>query len=221
MIDVTLAQLLDVFTRYNNAVWPLQLIAYALGVVALFAALRGEAWSGKVVLLILGFLWLWMGIVLGFLFSSQLGVPGWFVGAVLYTLQGLLLVAVALRENLAFQVRMDAYGVLGALAALYSMIGYPAIESLLGRGYPQTAPFGLVPCPTAVFTLGLLLWTAAPWRRVLLIVPLLVPVISLIAISKGIVEDLGLVALAAVVAALALFRRRHAEPTLGSAARAA
>ncbi len=216
-VDITLAQLLDLFARYNNAIWPMPLAAYGLGLVALFLALRRDARSSQVVLLILAFFWLWMGLVLSLVYVTQLSVAPALVGAVEYTLQGVLLAAVALRSGFTFQPRMDAYGVLGALAVLYALIGYPVVEYLLGRGYPQTAPFGLVPCPTSMFTLGLLLWAPRPWRRALLVIPILVGLSAAIVVPKGVVEDLALVLLSVVVAVLAIYRPVPVRPAFGSA----
>ncbi len=212
--DYTLSQLLDLFTRLNNAVWPMPLVAYGLGVAAVFLALRREAWSGQVVLLILAFFWLWLGLVFYLVYVPQLTSTGWLGGAVLCAVQAVLFAAVGLRSSFAFRPRMDAYSVLGALGVLYGLLGYPAVEYLLGRGYPQTAPFGLVPCPTTVFTLGLLLWAAPPWRRALLVIPILYGLIAVIPVSKGVVEDLGLVAFSIIVAVLAVYRPRPVRPEI-------
>jgi DMSO/TMAO reductase YedYZ heme-binding membrane subunit len=59
----TTAQFLDVFARYNEAVWPAQLLLVALAVVAAGLALRPAALSGRVVSGVLAFFWAWMGVV--------------------------------------------------------------------------------------------------------------------------------------------------------------
>lgn len=85
---------------------------------------------------------------------------------------------------------------------------YPLIGLSLGRVYPASPTFGL-PCPTTIFTFGILLWID---RRVpvhLAMVPLLWAVIGTSAVfSFDIVEDAAL-AVAGAVTAILLFRRNR------------
>ena len=53
-------------------------------------------------------------------------------------------------------------------------------------------PLGLVPCPTTIFTFGLLLLINKKYPKYYLIVPFIVAVAGLLAIYKGIYEDIGL-----------------------------
>jgi hypothetical protein len=56
-----------------------------------------------------------------------------------------------------------------------------------------------VPCPTTIFTLGLLLFAAPPVPRIAFLVPLLWAAVgSVAAVSLGVVEDFGLLAAGAV-----------------------
>ena len=67
--------------------------------------------------------------------------------------------------------------------------------------------FGLVPCPTTIFTFGMLLLAARP-KRLLLWLPLLWSAIGFFAAVKfGIYEDVGLL-VAAIVTAIVLLRDR-------------
>src|SRR3546814_12255115 len=49
------------------------------------------------------------------------------------------------------------------------MAVYPLIGWLAGRGWPQAAMFGITPCPTTIFTLGMLLTTHRVPRHLLAI----------------------------------------------------
>jgi len=51
-------------------------------------------------------------------------------------------------------------------------VGYPVASHLLGHRYPEMPTFGL-PCPTTIFTLGMLLLCVSPVPRLLLAIPLL------------------------------------------------
>ena len=57
----SLEQFLGVFERYNLAVFPMQAVAYALGIAAIVLVVKNR--SGRTVPAILSFLWLWNGIV--------------------------------------------------------------------------------------------------------------------------------------------------------------
>ncbi len=53
MIPFTADQFLEVFERYNSAVWPAQLFLYAVGILAICMALQRKAEFSKVVSIIL------------------------------------------------------------------------------------------------------------------------------------------------------------------------
>jgi hypothetical protein len=112
------------------------------------------------------------------------------------------------RQSLSFKPKLDAYGIVGALLVLYSMIGYPAIEYLLGRGYPDLLPFGLVPCPMTVFTLGLFLWSDKKLPGYVVTIPIMYSLSGVIPISLGIVEDIGLVIAGLVTLGMILYKDR-------------
>ena len=204
----TLNDILDLFARYNTNFWPLQIVAYVLGIAVIILAIRNTSYSNRVISGILAFFWLWNGIVFNWLYGSKYS-PAAFAAVVLFVIEGLLLIVVGVfRNNLSFKMKADYYGIVGGLFVLYGMVGYPVIEYLLGRGYPQTAPFGLVSCPMTVFTLGLLLWSERAWSKYLLIIPFISSLSALIPISKGVVEDIGLMAAGLITVILILYRDR-------------
>lgn len=79
----TTDQFLDVFARYNVAVWPVQLFVYLLGVLCIVLALRRATYSSRIISLILSLFWLWMGVVYHFLFFSKINQAAWMFGALL------------------------------------------------------------------------------------------------------------------------------------------
>jgi hypothetical protein len=209
MFDLpTLDQFLQMIADYNNAFWPLQFATYALGIVALLFAIWKSKYSSKVVTGILAFFWLWVGIIFNWLYFSKL-FPLAISFAVLFAIQGILLVAVGIfREDLSFRVKPDLYGIIGGILILYGMVGYPLIEYLLGRGYPSLLSFGMVPCPTTVFTLGLLLWTDKKPPKYILIIPFLYTLSGPLPVYLGIVEDVGMIVLGIAATILLLYRDR-------------
>ncbi len=211
MFPFTLEEFFDMMASYNTALWPAQLFAYALGIAAVILAIRGPGYSNRLISGILAVFWLWVGVIFNGLFLSRLSSRA-NIFAVLFILQGIILaVEGVIRRRLAFGVKADAYGVGGALVILYAMAGYPLIEYLLGRGYPQLLSFGLVPCPTTVFTLGMLLWTKKKLPKHVLALPFLYSLGGVMVALVGVVEDIGMTAAGLVTAVMILYRDRANE----------
>jgi hypothetical protein len=77
---------------------------------------------------------------------------------------------------------------------VFALVLYPIIGYSVGHRYPNAPTFGL-PCPTTIFTLGLLLFSVEPVSRRVFVVPLLWAAVgSLAAFQLGVAEDLGLLA---------------------------
>lgn len=146
--------------RYDQAVWPVQVVFVAVAVLAVFLALRPTPGAGRAVMGVLAFFWAWMGAVYHALFFAPVN-PAAYLFALLFVAQGTLLAAEAIWNGLSFRVRADAWGITGAVLLAYAFVGYPALGYLLGHRYPYAPTFGL-PCPTTIFTLGLLLWMERP-----------------------------------------------------------
>ncbi|MBN1642042.1 MAG: hypothetical protein JXA09_12475 [Anaerolineae bacterium] len=209
-MSLTLEQLLDVFARYNLAIWPMQIVAYVLGLVGLILAARQTRYRNKVIAGILSFLWLWTGIAFFLLYFGPVYTPAYAFG-VLFILQGALFLYSAVKPQLSFGFRADAYGIVGILFIVYAMIGYPVLGILLGHVYPQSPPFGLTPCPSAVFTFGLFLLTDKKAPRLFLAIPFLWALSGVIPVSIGVFEDVGLITAGVVGTAMVLYRdsQRH------------
>lgn len=199
-------QFFTVFTQYNAAVWPAQLIFYFLGFLAVGLALQQLIPANKIISLILSLFWLWMGIVYHYVFFSTVNRAA-VILALFFVLQGILfIIAGVLKHRLAFRFRLDTYGITGVAFFIYALIIYPALGYVLGHRYPATPTFG-VPCPTTIFTFGLLLWTDRRIPLYLLPIPLAWSLIGFwAAISLGVTEDFGLLAAGLICALLLIVR---------------
>jgi hypothetical protein len=206
-----LDQLLGVFGTYNVAIWPMQVLAYVFGFMAAFLAIRPIRHSSRVVAAVLSFYWLWIGVVF-YLFCWAPSYPPAYALAPIIVLQGgVFLVLGVLKARLSFRFLPGIYAVVGALIVAYAMVGYPVVGYFLGHVYPRTPPFGLVACPTTIFTFGLLLWTDRPVPKYVLLVPFLAAIGAVQAISIGVWEDVGLVIAGLVGIGLILYRDRAAS----------
>jgi len=191
MLSFTIDEILLIFESYNLAIWPLQIISYILGLLAVFFAIKQTKYSMRIVLAILSSYWLWTGIVFCLIYWAPSYIYAYGFG-VLCIIQGLLFLISAFKPNLSDCPRTNLHSTVGFLFVIYAMAGYPVFGYFLGHIYPKFLPFGLVPCPTAVFTFGLFLLINKKFPRYYVIVPFIVAIVSLLAIYKGVYEDIGL-----------------------------
>jgi hypothetical protein len=205
-LPFTLDQFLGVFVSYNTTIWPTQIFLNILALVAIALVIRPSAPS-RIISAILGSLWLWTGIVYHLLFFSSVN-PAARLFALLFIVQGLIfLIFGALRSDLSFHFQKGLKGYAGAVLLAYGLIVYPLLGYLLGHVYPSTPTFG-APCPTTIFTFGILLWTNRKVKFYIIVLPLLWSVIGFgAALKLGIMEDVGLL-LAGLIGTFLLFFKR-------------
>lgn len=189
----SLEQFFNVVKDYNLAIWPMQVIAYLIGFVALILAIKKTKYSSRIISAILAFFWLWVGFIFSpIYFTKVFEMAGVYV--VLSIIQGIILLIFGVfRPNISFRFKTNVYSIIGIVFIIYAMFGYPLIEYFFGRGYPQLLSFGLVPCPTTIFTFGLFLWTDEKLPKYILIIPLILAISGSLAVYLGIWEDIGLI----------------------------
>jgi len=180
-----------IFEQYNQAIWPLQIVTCILGIIAVFFIFKKTKYSLKIIFMILSFFWLWTGIIFCFKYWGVSFKIAYFFG-ILCVLQGLLFFYNLFKPDMADFPQNKLHIRIGSLFVIYAIIGYPVFGYLLGHVYPKLQPFGLVPCPTAVFTFGLFLLINKKFPRYFLIVPIIVTIAGGTAIFFGVYEDIGL-----------------------------
>ena len=203
--SLTNAQILAAFESYNLDIWPMQAVAYLLGIVALFFSVKRTQGSGRITSAILSFLWLWTGVVFCVFYFVPIFAPGYGMG-VLMIIQGAMFLAAALRPRLSFRFESGVYSTIGILFIAYAMIGYPVVGHFVGHDYPRTLPFGLVPCPTTVFTFGLFMLSEKKTSRYFLVIPILFTISAVVPVSRGIPEDIGLMIAGVIGTVMILIR---------------
>jgi hypothetical protein len=136
-----------------------------------------------------------------------------YVFAALFLGQAALFVAWAVsNRSLEPRLRPDLRGVLGIAMLACPLIAYPVLRARLGHSCPSTPTFG-VPCPTTIFTPGILTVARAPRIGLLIVVPLLWSVVGGSAAFLLVVwQDLGLLATGILAAAVFGIARRRAQP---------
>ena len=158
------------FELYNVEVWPGQWLALAFGLALLAAAARrstaltGWAQAGLAVT------WIWVAWAFHLQrYASINWAATWF--ALAFAIEGGLLLAAGLLGGVgrgggssSSEGRGAARGWPGRLGIgllAFALLLYPALGLLIGRPWAQAEFFGVAPDPTAVGTLGWLLWLSA------------------------------------------------------------
>lgn len=205
-LPFTVAQFLSVFTTYNEAIWPAQLIAYALGISAVGALWLYPARSKTLILSVLVIMWAWNGIGYHFLFFSRIN-PLATVFAAVFVLQAVALAASAIAKNgVRFELDRSVRTAAAITCIIYAMLIYPVLGLLAGHGFTNGPTFGVAPCPTTIFTIGMLLAARGKLISWLAVIPVLWAMVGLAAaVQLGIPEDLGLPVAALMLAAALVF----------------
>ena len=220
-LPFTIEEFLDVFRRYNTAVWPAQWALMALALVIAVLVYRDRPRDHRWVHGMLAVLWLWMAFAYHIAFFTRVNAAATIFGAA-FAAQGVLFAWYAWRTP-AEPVRVHSGGAghLGVVIVAYALFVYPALGYLFGHRYPAAPTFG-VPCPTTIFTLGVIVWWGRTVPLALLVVPLAWSVVATsAAFSLGMSEDYGLtVAAIATVVSLIATRRNRSISAVGPASTA-
>jgi hypothetical protein len=187
-----LDQTFSVFVAYNSGIWPMQVFAYLAGLVALYSATKHTRFSNNIAAGILSFFWMWTGAVFCVFYWAP-SYPAAYAFGVLFVAQGVVFLLNAIKPKLSFRSQRNSFALIGWLFIAYAMVGYPLAGHFLGHIYPRSLPFGLVPCPTAVFTLGLLMLTNKLVPRYILVIPAIWSICAIVPVVSGIYEDAGLI----------------------------
>jgi hypothetical protein len=159
------------FAKYNDAVWPVQVLAYLLGLAMVAMVLRPSRAGDRAVAAGLAAMWLWTGVAYQWLQFSTIN-PAAYGFAMLFVLQGVLFSVAAARGTLSFGTPARQMAWAGLAFVVYAMLLYPLVGLLSGHRYPALPMFGIAPCPVVIFTFGMLMMASAPVSRWLLVVPL-------------------------------------------------
>lgn len=205
-LPFTTAQFFDAIRSYNEAVWPWQFALCAAGVAALVLGCVGRRWASRACWTLLAVLWAWSGVAYQFAFFARIN-PAAYAFGVLFLLGALAFLWFgAVRGTSWFRLQRDARTVTGLVLVLYALVAYPVWVSLAGHAYPHLPTFGL-PCPTTIFTVGMLSLARGPLPRWVFVAPVAWCAIGVqAAFLLDVAPDLGL-GVAGLVAVLVAIRR--------------
>jgi hypothetical protein len=214
-LPFTSQQFYQVFGEYNEIVWPVQFLITGLALAAISFVLAPRRWSDRAASAILALLWAWMAIAYHFAFFARINPAAYafaalsLAGAVCFLWYGVL------HGDLHFAWTGGMRAFSGVALIVFALAVYPAWSWYAGHWFPAMPTFGL-PCPTTIFTIGLLCFLTPPYPRAPLIAPILWSFIGAqAAILLGVPQDLGLVLAAG--AGLVLLMRAKPHLTLHGA----
>jgi Family of unknown function (DUF6064) len=217
IMPFTTQQFFAVFSAYNAAIWPAQTAAYALGLAAVVSLLLAPARAHRIIACVLALMWLWNGVCYHWLAFAPIN-PAAEVFAVVFVVQAMLFMVVALTQHgVSIRLGRDIRSVAGFGFIVYASLIYPALGLWAGHGLMAGPMFGVAPCPTTIFTIGLLLLMRGRGVAWLSVIPFLWSLIGLAAaLQLGMIEDLALpvagLVLIVILAAEALRARRPSDP---------
>lgn len=212
-IPFTIEEFLNVFRTYNESLWPIQIALYSIALIAFVLVFSKSKYSSRIVSLILALLWTWMGVVYHIIYFAAINKAAYVFGGVFLLQASIFLYFGVFKQSIQLEFKLKATGVIALILIAYSLILYPLIGRALGHVYPQAPTFG-VPCPTTIFTFGILLYSVhrIPWYIV--IIPLLWSIVGFsAAMNLGIQEDYGLVIAGLLSTAILLFGKPKPSTT--------
>jgi len=210
MLSFTPEVFFALFDQYNRAIWPAQIVAYGLGIVALLFVFRQFPQRDRIIGAILAFAWLWIGLAYHYWYFAQINFVAP-VFAALFVIQGLVFAwTLVLRRQVAFRFSADIAGWSGLGLAIFAMVIYPMLGWFAGHVWPRSPVFGVTPCPTTIFTWGMLLLAQRRTPLHLIVIPL---IWSLIGGSAAwllkVPEDASLPLAALIACSLIVWKNRH------------
>ena len=210
MLPFTPAQFFAVFEAYNVAIWPAQIVAYGLAIVAVAALIRPAAAADRIVCTILAVMWIFTGVAYHWLHFAAINRAAVVFGLAFVAQGAAFLAAGVVRNQLRFAVGRTVRAAVGAAFILYATVLYPMLGAAFGHAYPGAPTFGVTPCPLTIFTFGCLLLARIPVRWWVLAIPVLWSLVGgSAAFLLGVPQDWMLPAsAAATVALLAMARPR-------------
>jgi hypothetical protein len=87
MLPFTPAQFLTVFTEYNLAIWPSQIVAYLLGGMAVLLLFWQTAGPRRLIAVVLSAMWIWTGVLYHGVWFSQVNKSA-YLFATLFVIEG-------------------------------------------------------------------------------------------------------------------------------------
>jgi hypothetical protein len=169
-LPFTREQFFDLFVAYNEALWPALIALWIASVVVGVLLLSSRRPSDRWISGLLALHWAWSALAYHLAFFTRINPAAW-IFATLFLVQAVRVVWVGVvQRRLSFVPSRNGWAVVAWLFVGYALV-YPAINAVQHLSLSRIPTFG-VPCPTTIFTAGLLMLATPRWRS-LAIVPVI------------------------------------------------
>jgi len=150
------------FELYNQAIWPLHILAISFVLLMLYALWKKPVWAGRLVALLLVVSWGWVAWAFLYQRFYQIHVvaDGYAFGFVLQA--GLITWYGVIRNRFTLLVSNPLRIKMASALLFVAFIFYPFIAFISGRSWMQFEMFALAPDPTVLATLAILLFYKVP-----------------------------------------------------------
>lgn len=169
-LPFTKEQFFDLFAAYNARVWPVLIALWIASVVVSVLLVSSRRPPNRSISALLAAHWAWSALAYHAAFFTRINSAAWMF-ATLFLVQAALFVRVGIvQRRLSFAPWRNKWAPVAWLFVAYSLV-YPAINAVQHLSVSRIPAFG-VPCPTTIFTIGLLM-LAAPRSWLLSTIPVI------------------------------------------------
>ena len=210
-LPFTTEQFFDLLAAYNEALWPALAVLWMASLIASLLLFSSRRPSDRWLSGLLAAHWIWSALAYHAAFFTRINPAAW-VFAAPFLLQGALFFWWGVVQGrLSFAPWRNAWAPVAWVLIAYSLL-YPVLNAVQHFSISRIPAFG-VPCPTMIFTAGMLMFaTPRSWR--LSMVPVMWSVIGgSAAFLLGVSADYAL-PLAGI--ALTIFSTRRTSGNWGS-----
>jgi len=154
-LPFTRAQFFDLFAAYNEALWPAVVALWTASAVVVALRLSARHSRDRWISALLVGHWAWCALAYHVAFFTRINPAAWLFAA-LFLGQAVLFFRVGIvQRRLSFAPWGNAWAPLAWALIAYSL-AYPAINAIDHLSLLRIPTFG-VPCPTTIFTAGVLM----------------------------------------------------------------
>ena len=162
-LPFTNEEFFDLFAAYNLALWPALLALWTTSVVVSLLLLSSRWPSNRWISALLTAHWAWSAVAYHVGFFTSINSAAWVFAALFLVQAALFFWWGILQGRLSFAPWSNGWAPVAWILIAYSLV-YPGINAVHHLSVSRIPTFG-VPCPTTIFTAGMLmLATPRSWR---------------------------------------------------------
>jgi len=169
-LPFTNEQFFDLFAAYNTALWPAVIALWTASAVMSARLLVSSSCRDRSISALLALHWAWSALAYHVAFFTRINPAAWLF-AVLFLIQAALFLWFGVvRRRLSFSRQAQGWAPIAWSLVAYALL-YPGINALQHLSLSRIPAFA-VPCPTTIFTAGMLMLARPRFVR-LSVVPVL------------------------------------------------